>query len=335
MYSVQGRTFVSLVMVFHRALSIFSQPFESSAASAITYQTTSLTFTFIKYEYLYLIISGGLGLILVWLCVISKCFSEEAGYSKINISELGLNGIFPDNRGNDLLDSFGLGSIGVLGGSFFVGIIGVPRIIMISMVFLAPFVVLGFKAFLQFIPRIEGEMVMKAISILLAIIILFNSGFVATVINDDRSPQPNLNREYILENGSEKQQFYLYARYVPTEDIKGTKWIIRYRDKENTIFGPGHHMMFPSHLYVTDHDLRSPPGDYQELNRDTFSNDGYVFLNQMSTRWGKVIPTLRPRSYSYEYFNDTSNNESFILLEEFPLQQENKIYSNGGSRVYI
>jgi len=193
---------------------------------------------------------------------------------------------------------------------------------MFSMLFLAPYTILG----IQFLQRVFGNksdshLSMKLFSIFLAMTLLVNSGFIATIIHE-RSPQPNIDRERIMSQGTEEELFHLFYDYTIESDIQAAYWIFLHKAVQTEIYSSGPWNWYPSFFFYTKYDSDLPPGPYKVINLSSINKEeGYIYLSKKILKLSKIIPVARPLP-SYPYVH-------FVNLSELHLDNYQKIYDDG------
>jgi uncharacterized membrane protein len=201
-------------------------------------------------------------------------------------------------------------------GTFTIGSIGIGRILILILLCLSPLFVLFWKK----LPKNAG---LRILPVLMAIMLMINSGLLATTIFYERSPQPQLDKNRILEDGSEWEEFHLYTKYYPMSDYYGSKWINKYKIKA-PIYGSGGKFTVDGFLFTTRPEPRSndiPGVCYRVIkNNTTVSDGGYTYLPQYIVRNKKLVPDQRP-------------NRNYLLinwenLSAYNIDRGHKIYSN-------
>jgi len=204
------------------------------------------------------------------------------------------------------------------------------RIIHISLCFLAPFCVTGceraIKNTLYIIKSIKNITISKngsykIFSVLLAVFLLFNSGFASEVIigGTDYSPSTLLHKERALEIRDPLFIHILYNRYFPEYDVFGARWLSTNRNNNIKIgffdYGIG---WYPLRSYG----MIPPESYYGVIGKDTELRKRflYIYLRYHNCVNGVAVPERYCLTLQSLKFADLDNR--------------NKIYTNGGSEIY-
>lgn len=197
-------------------------------------------------------------------------------------------------------------------------IFGINRIYIIVSICFVP---LAFFLLQKSLRRIQYHN--QIIAVLLCCLLLLNSGVVAVGIYNEIPQQPNIVRGDILEDGSNTELQYLFARYNSKYDYQATKWLFDYK-VDNIVAGPGgfNRRSYLSYYFADEFTREDPPGGYTVLN-ETNKNSGYVFISYLAQETGQINGVRRSRAV----FADRVN------ISEFNLHRENKIYTTGVTNV--
>jgi len=189
------------------------------------------------------------------------------------------------------------------------------RILHLSQVFLAPFLVTGFLK----IHRNFRKMQNKAYLILatfLIILFLFNIGFVSEVLikGDDFSPNILISKPRASDINDAQFISVFYDFYYTEQDVSSAKWLSKLRE-ELKIYTDKPGIFF---------NLIAPPGiseSYVRITNKTHIEDGYIFLRAHNIFRDVVITQTYPPKMEN-------------INELLSLSASNKIYTNGGSEIY-
>jgi len=309
MYTSSSIGFELVVQALRTSLlGLFSN--SSVGTRAINVPVTSLTYEVIKYNYI--LILGISGIMLVYYLL---KFDSEIRMNDLN-EEF-------NTYIKNILNKFDkpIVYLGIYGcivglGSFTIGSIGIGRLLILILLFLAPL----FISFWRKIPKNVG---IRILPMLMTVMLLINSGFLATTIFHERSPQPQLDKDRILEEGSEWEEFHLYTKYYPMSDYYGSKWVNKFKSKV-PIYGSGGKFTVDGFLFTTRPEPRSndiPGVCYRVIKNNTTASDGgYTYLPQYVTRNNRLVPNQRP-SRNYLLIN-------WEGLSVFNIDHGHKIYSS-------
>jgi len=204
---------------------------------------------------------------------------------------------------------------------YFGGALNTARLYQITLIFLAPFCVIGGIIILWIVSKIVGILwteqhvrsSLKVLSVFFAVFLLFNSGFIYELAKD--SPGSiSLSQESIKKYGNVLDKVRLYKAYFPEQDIFGVKWISRNRNNESKIYADFAHKILPFTSYGMI------PNEYVLTNTTIIKKNSYIYLGYLNTCYG----IIDREGDNYWNITDISS-----LLNEMSC-----IYSNGGAEVY-
>jgi uncharacterized membrane protein len=208
------------------------------------------------------------------------------------------------------------------------------RTFQVTLIFLAPFSVLGFTKLFSAFTRIfrrslSQKSTLGLFSLLLLIFLIFNSGLASATITKDLNPNILINKKHVEEEGDAEEKAYFYAMYLPSYDVYSSKWLLGHVDGRVKIYHGGmyHFGQVAYHYGLNEQEeIKSyliEDGRYTyrklsslleggELERDSYLHIGFCVYKE-----GLVIE---------------SSEKIFKISEIYPtLNKTNKIYSNGGS----
>ena len=212
----------------------------------------------------------------------------------------------------------------------FASALAADRLYHITLIFLAPFCVIGGITVFRVLSKIvktswtdqRVRSSLKVLSMFLVIFLLFNTGFVYEVTKDHPGSVA-LSQEWIKESGDAKTKIGLYGGFVTEQTVFGTQWLSKTINRENI-------------KIYSDKTLRRRIVGYgsipEESIRPTLSNTTkirsgeYVYLGYLNVVEGLF------RSWESKHLERTvyyNSSDISPLLEEMY-----KIYSNGGSEIY-
>ena len=205
---------------------------------------------------------------------------------------------------------------------FFASSLNTSRLYHITLIFLAPFCVIGGMTFFRMVnhavkkswmDRIVGSS-LRVLSVFFAIFLLFNSGWVYEVVQDHPG-SISLSQESVKVYGDDASKNAFYAAYYLDEDIAGVEWISKNRDNESKIYAD----YTRRRLVFTSYGMM--PDEHKLTNTTKVRDESYIYLGYPNVHYGLMYgPDQR------EYWNITDVS---ALLDE-----SHEIYSNGGAQVY-
>ena len=222
--------------------------------------------------------------------------------------------------------AFSMINLGILFASislpFFASSLNMNRVYHITLIFLAPFCVIGGITVLRMLSRFvkvswtdqRVRTSLKVLSVYFVIFMLYSSGFVYEVA-EGHSGSISLSQEWIKEYGDTRDKAGLYAAYYPNQDIFGVKWTSRNRNNESRIYADLWHRS----LVFTSYGMM--PDEYVLTNTTKVKESSYIYLGYPNVRYGFMYG---PSGFQYWNVTDISP-----LLDE-----SSRIYSNGGAQVY-
>jgi len=318
-FTTSGLTFAIIGRVLIRDVLFGFDQFlstESSAARAAATETQALTYTFIQFEFILIATLMGVG---VLISVANRYFRSK-GY---DISILGRN----QTEQTVLYQILAVGSIGILVVAFApVGIFGISRVFMIAALVLVPYAIFATRGILTVFQA--RAFTPAVLAVFLAVMLAFNSGLLAAVVLEERSPQPNLDRERILTEGSDWEKYHLFARYTTDSDYRSAQWLQEYKTSGEPIYGSGFQFTGGIPLSVEEESARKPPGEYYALTTETVAEEqGYIYLTEYTIRTQRFVPVLRVESSNFQVIEFQSLNDANV-------DSTNRVYDNGYSRNY-
>lgn len=205
----------------------------------------------------------------------------------------------------------------------------VQRILQISLVFLAPFCVIGcIRVFniINFKYSIEKN-TLKFFSIFLLLLFVFDSGLISATITHDLNPNQLINKPLITKASTEEKG-YFYSMCVPRYDLYYSEWLLNNTNGTIEIYG------IIRWFYTL-----SKPEEVKSMFEET--KEKRIHLSKLSSlkRQNKVD------SRSYICLGYCAYKEG-LIIEQYPLVRFNrseidpvlnstyKIYDNGGSVIY-
>ena len=206
---------------------------------------------------------------------------------------------------------------------FFASSLNTSRLYHITLIFLAPFCVIGGMTFFRMVNHVVKKSwtdrivrsSLRVLSVFFAIFLLFNSGWVYEVAKDDDPKSISLSQESIKEYGDDECKNTFYAAYYLGEDITSVEWISKNRDNESKIYADYTRRL----LVFTSYGMM--PDEHKLINTTKIRDKSYIYLGYPNVRYGLMFG---PDKGGYWNITDISP-----LLDE-----SHRIYNNGGAQVY-
>jgi len=299
-------------------LSEFISPTTSYLAYGLQKNFASLSIEILKYLYLFLVFLIGIG-------VLRSFYKRIFGKKIISGDEyLSLSGAFLILN---LVLSLSAGSFGIY------------RAFHISLIFLAPFTVIGLLELLEMLKKIpyyfikNSNNILKFFSIFLMIFLLFNSGFISEIFirGGDYSPNILISKERLIQKkienvGDVEMKDYLYRYYTPICDIKSISWLVNNSDKEREIYTDflgwiSRFRMIPDFREIKNNKYTTIQ-PISIIAENESIKKGYITLFYPNIHEGILIERRSP----LKYFNIDNICDRLHI--------SSKIYTNGGSEIY-
>ena len=207
---------------------------------------------------------------------------------------------------------------------FFASALNTTRIYQITLIFLAPFFVIGSITFFKVMSNVVSmpwtdshvERSLKILSVFLTIFLLFNTQFIIQIAKDHPS-SISLSQGWIKESGNARDRNSFYGEYHPEQDIFGVKWLSKNRNNELRLYADLAHV---THSFIS---YGMMPYQYILTNTTIVIKDSYVYMGYANVRYGLVYGAPEKKEC---WWNITELSPS--------LNEMNMIYSNGGAQVY-
>ena len=217
---------------------------------------------------------------------------------------------------------------------FFASSLNTTRLYQITLIFLAPFCVIGGITVFKMISKVAKaswtdqrvRSSLKILSVFFTVLLLFNTGWVYEVAKDHPG-SISLSQESIKVYGDAKEKMGFYNCYIPEQDVFSARWLSNNRNNVYKIYSDDSVTSLKSNVLVSAGLI-----DYAEISvlTNTTSKipvNSYVYLRYVNTIEGimgyRVPETLIKKSGVY------NTTEIYPLIEN-----KNKIYSNGGSDIH-
>lgn len=224
---------------------------------------------------------------------------------------------------------------------YFSKVLGTTRLIHITDFFLAPFCVIGAEIVFKVVLKVLNMFKLISqrhvpntkvfVSVILILLMLFNTGFIYEVTKDHPSSN-SLSLEWANKQDV-KTRTIIYSNYIQEQDVVGGKWLSKNMNNISAIYTDSKSSWA---LSLCDVKFFPPRGFGVEGKRfhTTLSGnprvpeDAYIYLGYLNVVDGIVTPLRFPsRGWTEEELEN--------ITEISPLfKKKNKIYSNGGSEIY-
>ena len=212
--------------------------------------------------------------------------------------------------------------ISILIASFFVpylaGALNTDRLYQISLIFLAPFSVIGGLFLIEFILKLYKtnerkrykEFPLKIMAIIAVIFFLINVGFIYEIANDYPTSIA-ISQNTVKNSNNTFNKAVMFQSIYEDQDFEGIKWLSDYRNNNTKVFGDynNRNLIFRSYGMMNNGSTL-----YQNIT----TQNSYIYLGSVNILFG----------IAYDYNNYYSINYLFPQINE-----SNKIYDNGNSNV--
>jgi len=293
----------------------------SSTVRSLSVELHSITYQFIRAEFITLTLVGGITFSVV---VLKRLFHYLGRHYTLGPGE---HFVQPHST-DGVYIGFVFAGFSLLLISFApIGNIGINRVYMVAGIFVAPYMIKGILKMFSFV--LDAQVQTTLVSWILILMLVMNAGIFATTVTHERSPNPNLSRAWILDAGSDREVFHLYegGYYTPPSDYMASIWLGRYHVKNSSIYGQGMQSHLLSYFFYSKFSINKPPGEYRALNLTNINcSDGYGYIPEFSSQSGLLIPNISPPVASYDAV-------SKIPLSWYQLESRAKLYGNGDSNI--
>lgn len=225
------------------------------------------------------------------------------------------------------------------------GSMGLTRVYHLTLLFLAPFGIIGGLKIMSILANFINKSVhfgytlskpnaFKFLSVFFMLFLLFNSNFVSEIIQEtygnDYSPNPSISQSRIKQNGSVDEKILYYGCNYPEQDIYSAEWLGKYRNKNRKIFIDGFHS---EHVLIS---YGMTQGETQNMgtlyifphtNIRKLEKNSYFYLRKINYI-DDIMQVSHWRQRGYKKWWNTSD-----ILPSLETDR-NKIYSNGSSIIY-
>ena len=210
-----------------------------------------------------------------------------------------------------------------------------------TLLFYAPFFVLGFSQPLAFVGRylkpIKRIDARQVATVLLVVFLALNVGWVSAVVTDEYSSNALVEKERITDDGLPPGKAYFYKQYPTVYAVTGSEWFWGAAVDDRDVYlsrwpsgwhNPGGHTpLSPADREPRERpDLRPRAIRYQMLSGTGSVGDGYLFFSAYNhPNQGDVIEF--PSSKWGLSYAETSTVEDHW-------ERKHLVYDNGGTSVY-
>lgn len=214
---------------------------------------------------------------------------------------------------------------------YFSSSMNTSRIYQISLLVLSPFFLIGFLGILNSIFKLfnfESENVsLKLIAIFLSIFLIFNSGLVFEIFNDDPI-SISISQKTIYFNGDEVSKAYISQTIYNDQDYYSVKWLSSNGNKSLTIFSDFWHTLLILQSYGMIQNATAlynntpvPLNSYLYLGSINVNQNILYFSNQMYYKSDETALNTGKNNIIYD-----NGNSSIILSSEFFKFSINNLY---------
>jgi uncharacterized membrane protein len=204
--------------------------------------------------------------------------------------------------------------------------LNMDRLYNLTLIFLAPFCVIGGVTVLMVISRLvkaswtrqSMKSALKVLSVYFVIFLLFSIGFVFVVTEGYSGATISLNQEWIKEYGDIKSKGSFYNWYLPEQNVFGARWLSENMEGTTKVYCDRHYVLS---LLSYGMIIGEGRGGHILSNTTKVDANEYIFLRYFNVICG-VMGAMPPEP-------------NYNITELFPiLDKKNKIYTNGGCYIY-
>lgn len=201
---------------------------------------------------------------------------------------------------------------------YFASSLNTSRIYQISLLFLAPFFVVGIlvplNRFFLSIKRSSRDIPLKLISIFLVIFLLFNTGFLFEVFNDNPT-SISISQNTVANYGGETNKAFLYQTIYTDQDIESVKWLSKNKNESLKVYSDSWHKL----LIINSYGMI--PNGIVLHNNSNIPSNSYLYFGSVNIRDGILYDSNK------EYYKMNGTN--------LDMDKSNVIYSNGISKIVL
>jgi len=218
-----------------------------------------------------------------------------------------------------------------IGVPYFASSLNTTRLYQITLIFLAPFSVIGGITVFRMANRVvraswteqHVRSSLKVLSVFFAIFLLFNSGFIYEVVKD-HPESISLSQEWIKKHGDAKAKASFYNCYIPEQDVFGARWLSKNRGDATKIYAD--YSTYGSVLQ--SYGMLPRKYRHQLLITTTEIETGsYIFMSYVNV----IYNLCHQRTFEKGKVSLIYNTTEIERL----LKENCKVYSNGGCNIYV
>jgi uncharacterized membrane protein len=210
------------------------------------------------------------------------------------------------------------------------------RLYHLTLFLLAPFCILGALVVSKSWVRVWGffskrkvvhslDLFYKVFSVVLAIFLLFNTGFVFEILQD-HPYSLSLSQNYTKTQGTAVDRFGLYSGITPPEDVAGAVWLSSFRNQNLGVYADyrARNNVLNSYGMISRYEGNA----FAAWGSETIqiSSNSYVYLRMINVLDGVMGGSTNGSTGIDEVLNDTS----FLAYLH---GQSDTVYSNGATEI--
>lgn len=217
---------------------------------------------------------------------------------------------------------------------------GIYRIFPIAMIYLSPALVVGAKTTTEllggYLIKIDTNFHKYAVAAFLIIFLIFNAGVFSATVTHDISTNPTLDKNYTLEEGDNRQLFFLFKRYRSDYDLAPSMWLVKYKAKQKTVYQTSYpHGIMPQFAMKDRVEKKGESVTVRKVSTKTVhstdgwqKNGGYLFVSEFNERTG--LMTVSTPGLIIKFYERIKK----VPIQKFGVETNNKVYTSGLSSVY-
>ncbi len=194
----------------------------------------------------------------------------------------------------------------------------------ITLVFFAPFFVVGVRELLRLLEQPSFRRIAVTVTVLF---FLLNAGVVSVAVTHEYSPNILVEKNRVMATGNPVEQEYFYKQYLTVHDVSSYTWLRSSAEPDADVFSsswPGNPRGAVGDRQAEFKPTNPVPLTFRSIPTDSRIDRGYVYLGSFSYL-GNIIKFPGDHFvFNWEYTTD----------EAYKWDHKNKIYDNGGSAVY-
>lgn len=193
----------------------------------------------------------------------------------------------------------------------FASSLNMTRFYHIILFFIAPFFVLGCEALVQFLARQRRQLYVLIVALMILLpYFLFQTGFVYEVTGSDVWSLP------LSKYRMDKLQLYAYHGYVDEQSVFGAQWVSKNINiKRMQVYADS----VSRYKALTSYGMIYEGAIHILSNTTIVPTNGIIYLGTLNVLYGEIVGKYVWNSSELDFLFDDGN----------------KVYTNGGSEVYI